>query len=49
MGVGPELCGLPRTLLLGTSVNKGKKRKGRGPFSRNPGLIRSDELQDEYY
>jgi hypothetical protein len=24
-------CELPRTPLLGTSVNKGKKRKGRDP------------------
>ncbi len=36
MGVGPELCGLPRTpLLLGSPVNKGKK-EGRGCYAPAP-------------
>jgi hypothetical protein len=33
IGVGPWLCGLPRIPLLGTCVNRGKKIRGRSPFS----------------
>jgi hypothetical protein len=29
IGVGPRLCGLPRTFLLDTWVNNGGKRKDR--------------------
>src|SRR3712207_4466536 len=36
-GVGPGLRGLPRTPLLGTSVDKGKK-KGRGCSTPRPAL-----------
>ncbi len=32
VGVGPGLCELPRIRLLGSRMNKGKK-KGRGPLS----------------
>ena len=35
MGVGPGLCGLPRIPILGTWVNKGKKKGPSGTDTFN--------------
>ncbi len=32
--IGPELCGLPRTLVLGTWVNKGKRDERQVAYSK---------------